>query len=166
MSIDLTIAASIRGKLESSGEGGTAALDISERLTQVLTNGTGANQANAVYIDEFSIAASGTLNIDLSGSLVDRLGNALVFTAVKAILLIADAANTNNVIYGNGTNPFVGPFSAGTATITAKPGTVQLLTDFSAAGWPVFAGSADVIKLENSAGSTAVTGTIVIVGEA
>jgi len=164
--IELTVSAAIRGKLSTSGDGGVAGLDISERVAQLLTNGTGANQANAVFIDDFSIAASGSLDIDLSGALEDRLGNATVFTAIKAILLIANGTNINNLVYGNGSNPFVGPLSSGAATLTLKPGAVMLLTDFSAAGWAVAAGTGDIVHLANSAGGSAVTGTIVIVGEA
>lgn len=164
--IDLLIRAGISGKLSTDGDGGTAYLDINERIAKALSNGTGADQANAVYLDKFSIAASGSLNIDLAGTLTDRLGNPLVFTAVKAILLIADGTNVNNLIYGNGTNPFVGPLSAGSATITLEPGGCALLLTPSAGGWAVVAGTGDVIKLANSGAGSAVTGTIVIVGEA
>lgn len=166
MTISLTVSAAIRGLLSTAGDGGTAELQIDERISKLFENGTGAGQGNACYIDEFSIAASGTLNIDLSGSLTDRLGNPVVFTAVKAILLIADATNVNNVIFGNGTNPFVGPFNAGADTVTIEPGGFMLLMTPSAAGWAVGAGSSDVIKLANSSSGTAVTGTIVIIGEA
>lgn len=166
MTISLTSAASIRGTLSTTGDGGAASLAISEGLTKTVEHGTIINAATHIYIDEFSIAASGTLDIDLSGSLEDRLGNAAVFTAIKEILLIADATNTNNVVYGNGTNPFVGPLTSGANTVTLLPGNRFNVTNYSAAGWPVSGGSADVIKLANSAAGTAVTGTIVIIGEA
>jgi hypothetical protein len=166
MTIALTSTASIRGALTTAGDGGTTELPINEALTKTVAHGTGIDQATHIYIDDFSISASGTLDIDLSGSLEDRHGNAAVFTAIKEILLIADATNTNDVVYGNGTNPFVGPLSAGTATVTVKPGNRFNVTNYSAAGWSLTAGSSDVIKLANSSSGSAVTGTIVIIGEA
>ncbi len=167
MTIALTSKSSIKGVLTTSRDGGDATFSVDEVGSHSVENGTGAGQANAVYIDDFSIAASGTLNVDLSGSLTDAHGNALVFTAVKEILIKADSGNTNNVVIGNGTNPFVGPFSAGTVTVTLKPGGFFHVSDgYSAAGWSLTGGASDVIKLENSAAGTAVTGTIVVVGEA
>jgi hypothetical protein len=167
MTIALEVLARMRGTNTKAVDGGqSASLPIAVSKALSLTNGTGADEANAVYIDEFSIAASGSLSIDLNGGgLTDGLGNALDFTAVKAVLLIADATNTNNVIMGNGTNPFVGPFGAGTHTVAAEPGGIVQLATRSAAGWVVTPATADVLKLANSGAGSAVTGTIVIVGK-
>lgn len=165
MTIALEILAGIRGLLSTTGDGGTAALPVSEIGSVNLTDGTGAYQANAVYIDDFSIPLSSSVNYDLAGSLTDRLGNLLVFTAIKAIYLFADLANVNNVIVGNGTTPFIGPFGAATHTLAVGPGDPLLLVNRSAAGWPVVAGTGDILKLANSGAGTAVTGTLVIIGE-
>lgn len=166
MTISLEVLARIRGTVSSAPDAGTATCPISESVTHTLTNGTGASQGNAVYVDAFSISASSSTSIDLSGSLVDPLNNTVVFTAIKAIMVEADSTNTNNIVIGNGTNPFVGPFGAGTHTIAVEPGGVALLATNSAAGWSVSAGTADVLKLANSAGGSAVTGRIIVVGEA
>lgn len=166
MTIALTSAASIRGTLTTSGEGGTASLDIHEALSKTIAHGTGLDAATHIYIDEFSIALSSSMTIDLSGALEDRLGNAAVFTAIKEVLVIADAANTNDVVYGNATAGWQGPFDNITDTVTVKPGNRFNVTNYSAAGWAVTATTADIIKLANSGAGTAVTGTIVIIGEA
>src|SRR3546814_19767458 len=110
MTMSGTVFAGSQGRLTTARDGGDAIQDFNEGLSKLFTTGTGAGQANGVYIEDFSIIASGSSNIDLAGSLTDAHGNALVFTAVKAILLIADATNTNNVIIGNVVNGFVGPF--------------------------------------------------------
>jgi hypothetical protein len=48
-------------------------------------------------------------NLDLSGVLANALGATLAFTAIKAILIVADSANTNNVVVGGAaSNGFVG----------------------------------------------------------
>lgn len=165
MTIALEILARIRGDLTTSGDGGVAALPVLQSKFINLADGTGADQANAIYIDDFSIAASGSQNYDLAGALTDRLGNLLVFTAVKAIYLVADAANTNNIILGNGATPFIGPFGAAVHTLTVGPGGVLLLAERTAAGWPVVAGTGDILKLANSGAGTAVVGTLVVVGK-
>jgi hypothetical protein len=166
MSVALELMMRLAGELTSAGDGGIARLAISEGSSVNLDNGTGLNQANAIYIDDFNIAASGSQNYDVSGTLTDRLGNLLVFTAIKAIMLISDPTNVNSVIYGNVTNGFVGPLSAATVSVTVPPGGFMLLSNPSAAGWPVTAATADLLKLANSGAGTAVTGTIVVVGEA
>jgi len=166
MTISLEVLARIRGTVSAAPDAGTATCPISESVTHTLANGTAADQANAVYVDAFSISASSSTSIDLAGSLTDPLNNAVVFTAIKSILLEADSTNTNNIILGNGTNPFVGPFGAGTHTVAVEPGGVMLLATRSAAGWAVTAGTGDILKLANSGAGSAVTGRIVIVGEA
>lgn len=165
MTIALEVLARIRGTLSVATDPGTASVPISETALVEFANGTGANQANAVYVDEFSIASADNTTYDLAGSLEDALGQACVFTAIKAIYVEAAGANTTNLTIGNGTNPFVGPFDDGTATVTLKPGACLLVTDPSAAGWTVGAGTADVIKIANGSGATA-TGRIVLIGEA
>lgn len=165
MTIALEVLARIRGTLSASHDAGTPSVPISESFSSTLANGTGADQANAVYVDAFSITTGSNTTYDLAGSLTDALGAALVFTAVKALYVEADAANTTNLTIGNGTNPFVGPFDDGTATVTLLPGAGMLITNPSAAGWTVAAGTGDVIKIANGSGATA-TGRIVVIGEA
>ena len=166
MAIALLSRTSIKGTLTTARDGGDATFSVDESWTKDIANGTGADQANAVYIDAFSIAASGTLDIDLSGTLTDAHGNVIVITAVKEIMLKADSTNTNNIVIGAGTNPFVGGNAAGTQTFAVKPGGVYHVADYSAAGWTVTAGTGDILRLANSGAGTAVTGKIVIVGEA
>lgn len=163
--IKLDVMAQVRGFLATSGDGGTARLDVLETALARLNDGTGIDQANAVYIDAFSIAASGSQLYDLAGTLTDRLGNPLVFTAIKTILVRADAANVNNVVYGNALNDLAGPVSPITATLPILPGGFMLLVNRSAAGWAVVAGTGDQLKLANSGAGSVVTGTIVVIGE-
>lgn len=167
MTIALVSLSSIKGTLTTARDGGDATFSVNEGAAYDVANGTGASQANAVYVDDFSIAASGTSDIDLSGSLVDPNGNTIVFTAVKEIYVKADSTNTNNVVVGGAAaTQFVGPFGGVTHTIAVKPGGFfHVCEGYSAAGWAVAAGSTDLLRLTNSAAGTAVTGTIVVVGE-
>src|SRR3954469_11691779 len=87
-----------------------------------LDTGTGANQADRIYVDTNTLTASSTVDIDLAGSLTDALGAALTFVRVKAIFLRASTGNTNNVVLGGAaSNQFVGPFGAAAHTMHVKP---------------------------------------------
>lgn len=166
MAIALTSRTSIKGTLTTTRDGGDALFEVNEGRQIDVANGTALGQANAVYVDDFSIAASGTLNIDLAGTLPDPHGNVLVFTAIKEIYINADSTNANNIVVGNGTNPFLGPFGAAAHTVALRPGGfLHVCEGYSAAGWAVTAATADILMLTNSAAGTPVTGTIVIVGE-
>src|SRR5690348_6986124 len=57
--------------------------------TMTLADGTGAGQANWVYVKDISLATLTFLDIDLKGGggELDALGAAMAATAVKAILL-------------------------------------------------------------------------------
>lgn len=164
--LELISKASIKGALSVARDGGSASFPVDEGVSRSVENGTGAGQANAVYVDDFSIAASGTMDIDLAGALTDALGGALVFTAIKEILVKANSTNTNNVVIGAGTSPFVGGNAAGSQTFAVKPGGFYHVGEgYSAAGWAVGAGASDILRLANSGAGTPVTGTIVIIGE-
>lgn len=160
--IDLQLLARVKGTLSASGDGGTASLAILEQLLVNLTNGTGLNQAKAIHIDDFSI--SGASDYDLAGSLEDRLGNAQVFTAVKAILVIASADNAGNVVVGGDANALAAGFGAAAHTFAVPPGGVFFVVNPTAAGWAVTASTGDILQLAPSSGT--VNGTLVIVGEA
>jgi hypothetical protein len=130
-----------------------------------LSQGTGASQADLIYSAERTIAASGSENLDLSGTtLLDPAGTALAFVKVKAILIRAAAANTNNVVVGNhATAAFQGPFDALTDTISIPPGGFFMVTA-PVSGWAVTATTADLLKIANSSSGTSVTYDIVIIG--
>lgn len=165
----MSLTASLRVRLKADEIGspdlGQAAFSLDQMFETLFANGAGANQANLVYQDAFSIAASGNTTYDLSGSLTSPLSS-VVFARTKLLLITADATNTNDVVVFNGTNPFVGPFDDGTLTCTLKPGGGILIWNPSATGWAVSNGSNDVIKLANSSSGSAVTGKIIALGAA
>src|SRR5690348_4579425 len=80
---------------------GTVSYHAPIDLTPIdLPNGTSSGQVSKVFTDQRTIAASGSENLDLAGSLTDALGATLTFAVVKAIWIKADPGNTNNVIIG------------------------------------------------------------------
>lgn len=141
-----------------------APLDL---LTTInLANGTGANAANQVWSDTRTLAASGSENLDLAGALTDAFGATITFTKIKAILIKAAPGNTNNVVIGaEATNPWVGLLNS-TGTITLRPGAGFMAWAPDSTGMAVVASTGDLIKVVNSAGTTGVDYTIVVIGEA
>lgn len=137
---------------------------ISTGVSYTLASGVAADQADKVWSDQVTLAASGTADIDVAGVLTDALGAAATFAKIKAILVIADAANTNNV---NVTRPAANGlplFIAAGDGIPVLPGGCFLWIAPGLAGVAVTAGTADLITFTNSAGGTGVTYKIVIVG--
>lgn len=130
-----------------------------------LDSGTGANQADRVFTDIRTIAISGTDDLDLAGSLLDAYGNTITFVKVKGIFVAADSLNTNNVILGAAAaNQFIGPFGAATHTAAIHPGGFQCFACSDAAGWPVVAGTGDLLRVANSGAGTTVNYAIAIIG--
>jgi len=130
-----------------------------------LASGTGDNQADQVFSDERTLAASATENLDLAGVLVDALGATLTFAKVRAIIIRAADANTNDVVVGgHATAAFATPFGDVTDKVKVKPGGIFVLIAPKGAAYAVTATTADMLKIENSAGSTSVTYEVIIIG--
>lgn len=138
----------------------TSTFDID--FSKSLVSGTGNGACDLEFADTRTIAASGTDNLDLAGGVTDPFGNTLTFVDVKAIFIRASAANTNNLVIGNGTNPFNGPLSAA-GTITLPPGGVLALIH-PGAGWGVTGSTADVLKIANGGAGTSVDFDILVLG--
>lgn len=139
-----------------------AALALNKRLA--LPDGTTAGKADRIYVGERTINASSNDDLDLAAGLTDVFGAAITFAKVKAIVLVADDANTNDLLLKPGaTNAFTGPFGAGTHTVQVGPGGAIVLAA-PKAGWTVTADTGDTLRVTNTAGGTAVKYRLAIVG--
>lgn len=146
---------------------GTASAQLAKSYTVDLANGTAAGQVDRVFHDTRTLAASATEDLDLAGVLVDALGGTLTFARVKGLIVAAAAGNTNNVIVGGASaTQFASWLGAGTHTVTVRPGAVLALFAGStdATGYVTAAGSTDLLKIANSAGTSSVTYDIVVLG--
>jgi hypothetical protein len=167
MSLKATLKASITGTLAGANDLGDAVQTFAELVEIAISDGTGADQGNNVFSDERTLLASTSENLDLAGSLANAIGATLTFTAIKAILIVADPGNTNDVVVGGAaSNGFVGPFADATDKINVGPGDVFLITRRSAAGLAVVAATGDILKVANSGAGSSVTYKIIIIGEA
>lgn len=165
MSITATTTAMVTGsQTRAVTMGGSAQRDFSFGGQNSWADGSGANQVNKMFAARYTIGASATESIDLAGSLEDDLGQAVVFTAIKAIL-IKHVSGVNSVIVGNGgVNSFLGPFGGAAHTVTVPPNGRLLLERTDAAGWTVTAATGDILALTNSAAGTSVVVDVVLLG--
>lgn len=137
-------------------------VDVAKLLS--LSEGTAAtNQANILFSDRRTLAASATEDLDLAGVLSDAFGTLIAAAEVVVVFITAAAANVNNVnMTRPAANGFAGPFLAAGDGVSVKPG--EWASFVSQSGWPVTAATGDLLTLTNSGAGTGVTFDIVIVG--
>jgi hypothetical protein len=165
MALYTNISAGVNALLTGTSDLGGTSTAQNVSYAKTLTSGTGAGQADLVWGDNNTLAASATTDIDLAGALTGALGGTVTFAKIKAIFLYADEGNTNNVVLGAAaSNQFVGPFGAATHTIAVPPGGCAVLVAPGTAGWAVTAATGDLLRVANSGAGTAVTYKILIVG--
>ena len=145
----------------------SASAAIAHALTLTFTDGTAAGSADRIWVDTRTLTASSSETIDLSGTLTNAYGDSVVFADLRAILVTADSTNTNNV---NVTRPSTSPitglplFLADGDGIAVRPGGVFVWGCPDATGVAVTATTADKISFANSAGSTSVTYSVILIG--
>lgn len=163
--LSLRLALSIAAELSNSVDIGSVKYPLSYSPSYVFTDGTGANQAKEVFTDTRTLSASATEDLDLAGGLTDVFGNTLTFTKIKALIVVADSGNTNDVLVGGAASAAIASiFGDLTDVVKVKPGGMLALVAPDATGYAITATTADLLKMANSAGGTGVTYTIVIVG--
>jgi len=131
----------------------------------VLGDGNGANQANKVFSDTRTLASNTSENLDLVGGLTDSFGASIALSKIKAIIIVADPANTTTLTVGNVANGIVAPFGAATQSISVPPGGMFMVANPGAAGFAVTDATADLLKIANAAGGSA-NYDVVIIGAA
>lgn len=160
MTLKANIAVLVTATMSAEPDVGSAVARISETFSKTFSHGSGADQANNVFADDFSITGASTQTYDLAGGLTNSLGQALTFTAIKALIIVNTGAAA--LTYGGGGAPFLGWLGDATDEITIPAGGLLVLTDPTAAGQPVTAATGDLITI----GGTDAAGTIIIIGEA
>jgi hypothetical protein len=164
MGLKSRLRAAVSYKLEGMVDLGSAVAEYIGFDDTALADGTGENQADRVFSDTRTLAASANEDLDLAGTLLNPIGGAAAFAKIKAIIVRAAKANTNNVVVGNAaSNGFVGPFGAAAHTVAVPPGGVFMITA-PKAGWAVTGGTGDLLRVANSGAGTSVTYDIIVVG--
>jgi len=158
----------IRLTYDAGAELGTTSDDVlssSNYWDWSVANGTGANEANLIFRDQRTLAASTSENLDLAGVLTDAYGTVITFARIKMIYVKAATANGGNIeIGGAGSNTWVGPFVDASDKVQVPAGGMFQMADAGATGWAVTAGSADILLINNDDGGDTATYDIIIVG--
>lgn len=142
----------------------TASVPLDKTYRFQMSSGIGANQADKIFHDTRTLAASGTEDLDLAGVLTDPLGVTLTFAKVKALIFTAAAGNSNNVqVTRSAANGVPWLLAAGDG-IALRPGATFAWISPDATGVAVTAGTGDLITVTNSAGSTSVTYDVIVIG--
>lgn len=159
--VDVRVAAALTSVLDLVTV--SAPLDTSKRNT--LASGTGAGQADVLWSDTRTIAASSTEDLDLAGVLTGMLGGTVTMVKLKGILIRAAAANTNNVRVTRPAANGVPWLLAASDGFDIGPGGTFLLLAPAAAGIAtVTPATADLITIANSSSGTSVTYDVVLIG--
>jgi hypothetical protein len=140
---------------------GRAEVDLLKEIT--LGSGTGAQQADRLFTDRRTLAASASETLDLAGTLADAFGATLTFAKVKTVIIVADAANTNNVNVTRDASSGVPIFLAAGDGMPVPPGGF-IAWSAPGSGVAVTAGSADLIGVANSGAGTSVTYDVYVLG--
>lgn len=131
-----------------------------EKLLQ-LTDGTTANKADILWMDQRTVSASSNDDIDLAGALSDAFGETVAGAELVALFIIngprTGAANTTDLTIGGGSAPLTGFLGGTTPTIgPLKPGAFLMLAAGDAAGLgAITATTADTLRVANGSGASA-----------
>lgn len=158
--ISLSIDATLTG---SNDLGNPKQRVLIEKALAFIAGTAAEDQANILFSDTRTLAASATEDLDLTGALTDAFGATIAAAEVVAIFVAAAEGNTNSVnVTRPAANGFIGPFLAAGDGIAIKPGEWQFFA--SESGWPVTAATGDLLTVTNSSAGTSVTYDILILG--
>jgi hypothetical protein len=130
-----------------------------------LTTGVGLNQADKLYTASITLGPSAGQDIDLAGVLTDPFGVALTMVKLKGVAIKASPLNTNNVNVSRPATNGVPWFLAVSDAFALGPGGIFLYVNPGLAGIAtVTPATADILRVDNSAGGTSVTFDLVLIG--
>lgn len=159
-----SIKLSVSGTYTGSVDIGSVAQNIGYASTISLTNGTGADQANMIFTDTRTLAASTTEDLDLAGGLTDVFGTTITFTKIKGIIIKASSSNTNNVVVGGDANGLVNWVGAANDIINVRPGGMFCIMAPDATAYAVTGSTGDILQVANSSSGSSVTYDIILIG--
>tara|TARA_R110000868_G_scaffold111743_2_gene301431 strand:+ start:618 stop:1118 length:501 start_codon:yes stop_codon:yes gene_type:complete len=164
----MTISAAINLNINVAQSGsGTLATALSNTVVSEslsLLNGTGLNQSNQTWSSAAQLGISATDSIDMAGVISDAFGALITFTSITAVAVIADAGNGDNIEIGGNANAFASFLGGGTEIVKLPPGGSFLITAPSVTGFPVTAGTGDILDITNADGAAVANYKIVLVG--
>lgn len=167
MTLSARLAVGFTAEQTNSIDLATATLPVQVARALAFADGAGANQADRLFTDRRTLAASGTEDLDLAGVLTDIFGATLTFARIRALIIAADEGNTNDVVVGGAAaNGWITWVGGATHTVTVRPGGLIVAAAPDATGYVVTAGTGDLLHVANSGAGTGVTYDVVLLGSA
>lgn len=161
------ISLAVNANLTSALDLVTASAPLLKTYEAILATGTGAGQADKIFSDTRTLAASGTEDLDLAGVLLDAFGTAITFVKIKALIVSAAAGNTNNVLVGGvaaGLSSIIVPQTTGIVTVRPGATFAVFAGQADSTGYAVTATTADLLHVANSSSGTPVSYDVIVVG--
>jgi hypothetical protein len=163
MALNATITAGIAATQTNVLDLVTGSGKLARSSAIALTSGTGAGQADLIFSDTRTVAASGTDALDLAGSLTGLYGTTITIVKLKFVLVFAASGNTNNVRINRPASNGVPLFLAASDGIDILPGGAFLWCG-PGAGVTVTASTGDLLNIDNSSSGTSVTYDVILGG--
>jgi hypothetical protein len=159
-SIQLKISALLSGAAHG---GATPKINAAiDKLLEFSAGTAAITQADRLYFETRTLAASAGEDLDLAGSLADPLGATITDAEIVAIYIAAASANTNDVQLTRPASNGVPIFLAAGDGLPIGPGDFFLMT--SRKGITVTAGTGDLLHLLNGGAGTGVTYDVLVLG--
>lgn len=163
MSLSARFNLSLRAELTGSGDLGTPTAPVVLEQQILLASGTGASQADKIFADNRSLAASATEDLDLAGgALLDPLGAAFSPAKIKGVIIKAAAANPGALTFGGDLNAV--PLFGATNDVISIPAGGEFSLIWPGTGVTVTAGTGDILQVAAAATAGTYTYDIVILG--
>ena len=163
MALTSTITINVKTTQTVSSDLGSASDVQTKSFSMPLATGTGASQADLVFHDQRTTDDTGE-DLDLSGTLADKLGNTLAMAQVKAIFVFPSSSNTIDLeIGGAAANGFETWVGAAGDQVVVEPGGFFALGAPNASVYAVTASTGDLLHIQ-AASSGNVTYDIIIIG--
>ena len=155
------------GVINTADQAAGATYEWPDGTTAQTTEG-GAAQADTKFRKTSGLGAGASVVFDLDALSEFVFGNTvtIAFAKIRAIIIrnLTLASTGRLVVGGNASNAWIGPFGAANDTIEVPNKGVLILTNPTyTPGWPVTAGTGDLLKLANP-GAGAVEYEIQIIG--
>jgi hypothetical protein len=158
-----TIEVGVKAKQTGTADLGTPNILLDIAKSMEFTPGTASvAQANVLFSDTRTLAASASEDLDLAGALADAFGATIAAAEVVAIYIAAASGNTNDVQVTRPATNGVPLFLAAGDGLALGPGDFVLLTNRK--GVTVTAGTGDVVHIANSGAGSSVTYDVVVIG--
>lgn len=134
-------------------------------LADSIADGTAVDQADLIWHDVRTLAASTSEDIDIAGGITDQFGSALTFARIKGFVVRNQTTTVGAILEvgGAASNEWYGWAGAAGDKAKVGPDGVLYIWNPSADGFAVTAGTADTLKINNS-GSASVTYQIILIG--